>query len=698
VKIGRSLSRAALVGGLAIVLAMIGVFLAPHGIRTRSTVVGLKLIGRLDGVTWSDLRYSIVPHSGFDMTSLAASHSPYESYELPAKYAEDSLAGKETFGRRCAQCHGPDATGGIGPSLVSAAPKRATSDWAMYRVIEDGIPNTPMRPTRLNFPEAWQVIGYLRAEQTRLAAGRARAAARAIAPIAETELARGDSSSDDWVSYAGGFTGQRNKDVPELTEASLRRLRVRWAYQMSDDPDHTQTSPIAVRNLLIVTQVNEVTALDQRDGRVVWKFHRDPPDVRVCCGRGNRGVAVYGDLVYYTSLDAHLFALDLATGRVVWDVTVADWTQGFAMSGAPLVADGKVVVGVAGGEFAARGFLDAYEPETGRRIWRFYTIPNPGEPGAETWPAPRRGVVIGGGGTWVTGAYDPGLKTVYWGTGNPSPDFNPRVRPGSNLYSCSLIALDITTGKLKWSYQFTPNDGHDWDASQQPVLTDAVWHGTPRKLILWANRNGFFYVLDRVSGKFLLATPFVHQTWNDGFDSSGVPKNRPGSEPTPEGTAVYPSVGGATNWWPPAYSQGLGLLYIPARANGSIYYSNDRLEDAFTMITGGVGRPIGGDSLKRSVVAMDLQTGAIRWQADFPYANRSPMGGLLGIGDRLVLGGYGPDFFVLDAATGRRLWSQNLGASIAGSPVVYRTDGQVRLATTAGTVLFVYELAPKDGR
>jgi len=664
-----------------------------EGFWVRLQLIGLKSAGALEGVSLTEIPSLLRPHSGFNLPTLVSTRNPYAVLELPATFHADSADGARIFESRCATCHGPTAEGGVGPALAAATPKHGATDWAMFRVIRDGVPGTPMRATGLSFADTWRVIAHVRSLQHGAAnhTPERPGATAGVVPVSAEEIAGADTTDDTWLAYAGGWSGRRNKDVPELTAATVRELNLVWAHQLSADPTTSQTTPIAVRGLLLLTTVNGVTALSQRTGEVRWRFYREPSTgVSLCCGRTNRGVAVLGSRVYYPTLDAHLIALDLATGKVVWDVVVADYLEGYSMSGAPLVAGGKVIVGVGGSEFGVRGFLDAYDPNSGERLWRFHTLAAPGTPGGESWPDDA--ALRGGGGTWVTGAYDPDLGLVFWGTGNPAPDFAPEVRPGDNLYTCSVIALDVRNGRLKWSYQFTPNDSHDWDAAQQPVLVETHWNGKLRKLLLMANRNGFFYVLDRVTGEFLRATPYVRQTWNDGFDSLGRPKVRLGTAPTPGGTVVYPSVTGATNWWSPAYSDSLGLLFVPTRDMGSIYFREPRLTDASGQYTGGRAVPVPSDLPDNSVTALDVQTGLVRWRANLSHVRWSWIGGLLAIGGRLVIGGHGPELFAYDAATGKQVWSRNLGATIASPPIVFRAQGKPRLAAIAGTVLFVFEL------
>lgn len=672
---------------LAVVLVCT-VMIASAGARVRARIVAYKVLGRLPGVTRADLAPIIRPGAGFDLDALEATRNPYASLRTPPHLAGDTARGRSLFESRCSQCHGRSAEGISGPGLAAATRKHGTTDWAAFRVIQDGVPGSAMVPTGLGFDDTWRVIAHI----TRTVAARAdssRAGRPPLPPITDADIAGADQSLDEWRLYNGGWSGHRNKDVPALTATTVGTMRMGWAYQMPRDPPTSQSTPIAVRGLLIVTAATDVIALDQVSGAVVWQWHRDLPEpVKLCCSRANRGVGVFGDLVFVGTLDAHLFALDLATGQVRWTVHVAEASQGYSITGAPFPVEGKLIVGVGGGEFGIRGFLDCYEPATGKRLWRTWTVPAKGEPGSETW----NGTTPGGGPTWVPGAYDPATKTLYWGVGNPSPDFAPDVRPGDNLFTNSAIAVDLETGTIKWSFQFTPNDSHDWDSAQTPILADITWEGQRRPVVLWANRNGYFYVLDRATGKFLRATQFGKQTWNDGFDANGHAKPRADAAPTPNGTVVYPGVGGATNWWPSAYSDKLGMVFISAKDDGSVFFRDRTLTNEADAFLGGRTQPVAGQPPVYYVIAMDAETGSERWKSIAPETRSSAMGGLLAIGDRLVIGGQSNTFFALDARTGKRVWEASLGGPIYGAPVTFRTNGKTRVAVVAGTVLFVFEL------
>ena len=376
----------------------------------------------------------------------------------------------------------------------------------------------------------------------------------------------------NWLTYSGSYSSQRYSALDQVTPANVKNLEMKWVFQ-ADSIQKMEASPIVVDGVMYVTQApNDVVALDAKTGRIFWTYqYRVSPDARLCCGQVNRGLAIHGDTLFMGTIDAHLVALDAKNGRVLWNIEVADPKLGYSITEAPLVVKDKVVLGPAGGEYGIRGFFAAYDVATGKEAWRFYTIPAPGEPGNETWAGDSW--KHGSGSSWSTGSFDPDLNAIYWGTGNPGPDWNPDTRRGDNLYTCSVVALDADTGKLKWHFQFTPNDSSDWDSAQVPVLADMDWNGNRRKVMLWANRNGFFYVLDRTTGKFMRGNAFVHQTWAAGLDENGRPIRLPDTQPTVEGTRLYPGMQGGTNWYSPSWSPRTGLFYVPAWKDYYSYFS-----------------------------------------------------------------------------------------------------------------------------
>src|SRR5436190_10849735 len=356
-----------------------------------------------------------------------------------------------------------------------------------------------------------------------------------------------------WLTFGGTYSNQRYSPLTQITPANVGRLLPQWTFQTAT-LGNFETTTLLRDNILYVTGPQNVAwALDARSGRQIWRYRRELPatGLTACCGLVNRGFGVLGDKLFMTTLDAHLLALDMKTGTIAWDATLEDYKIGYASTIAPLVVKDKVIVGVAGGEFGIRGFIDAYDAQTGKRAWRFYTIPGPGEPGNNTWA--HDSWKTGGAGVWTTGAYDPEQNLVFYGTGNPGPDYHSESREGDNLYSAAVIALDADTGKLRWYYQFTPHDVHDWDSTEVPVLGDITIGGQLRKVLMFANRNGFYYTLDRTTGKVIAAKPFVTTTWAKEVGNDGRPVMLPGNTPDEEGSRTCPDITGGTNFWPPTF-------------------------------------------------------------------------------------------------------------------------------------------------
>jgi len=443
-----------------------------------------------------------------------------------------------------------------------------------------------------------------------------------------------------------------------------------------------------------VQGINDVFALDATTGKTIWSYlYKPDPAARNCCGQETRGLAVLGDKVFLAALDTTVIALDARTGKEIWKTQAADPKQRYSMTHAPLAIKDKVIAGVAGGEFGIRGFVAAFDANTGKEVWRFYTVPGPGEPGHETWAGDSW--MHGGAPIWETGSYDPETNLTFWGTGNAGPDWNGDARLGDNLYSSSVIALDADTGKLKWHYQFSPHNEFDWDATQIPVLVDMQYQGQPRKVMLWANRNGMFYVLDRTNGKFLLGKPFVKVNWATGFDEAGRPIRAPGIEPTKQGTLVYPGNQGGTNWYNPSYSPHTGFFYIPSWENSSSTYVKGDEPPPFdekVSYTGDRPKPgATGDDVYSAIRAIDPKTGEKKW--DYRMSAPSTEGGVLTTtSDVLFAGGRDGSFFALDARTGKLLWDANLGPSVAAGPMTYMVNGKQYVSIQAGSSLFTFAL------
>ena len=510
----------------------------------------------------------------------------------------------------------------------------------------------------------------------------------------------------NWFTYSGGTSSHRHSPLTQVTPANAKDLELQWIYQARSLEKFEATALVVDGILYTVQAPNDVIALDAVTGRVFWTYAYTPSaEARPCCGRVNRGLAVLGDTLFMGTIDAHLVAIDAKNGKPLWNTTVAKAESGYALTHAPLVVKDKVIIGTAGGEYGIRGFIAAYDAHTGKELWRFYTIPGPGEPGHETWGGDSW--KTGGGSVWVTGSYDPDLNLTYWGIGNPGPDWNGDPRPGDNLYSDSVVALDADTGKLKWYYQFSPHDEFDYDSVQVPVLADMDWpdkdgHARPRKLMLWANRNGLYYALDRTTGQFLMGKPFVAVNWMNGFDEKGRPMRISGKAPTKEGTLIYPGNLGGTNWYSPSYSPHTGLFYIPTWANYSSVYikMNDDYEEGRRYTGGFPKAPVpylrSPQNYRKeeegygAVLAVDAKTGEKKWE--FKMGDVTEAGILTTASDVLFSGGRDGYFYALDARKGTLLWKVSVGGAVASGPMTYAVGGRQYVAVTAGNSLFTFAL------
>ncbi len=496
----------------------------------------------------------------------------------------------------------------------------------------------------------------------------------------------------DWLTYNGGYFGHRHSTLDQITTSNVSGLVPAWVYQVQGN-GQMETSAIVADGIMYVTEPpTTVTALDPKNGRPLWSYVRPMPSNLRLIGfpATNRGVAILDDKVFVGSLDGVLIALDAQTGAVRWEAKVADNGTGHSITMAPLAVKDKIVVGISGGEAGIRGFVDAYEAATGKLAWRTYTVPAAGEPGVETWAG--ESWKNGAGATWLTGSYDPALNLLYWGTGNPGPDWNGDVRKGDNLYTSSVLALDADTGKMKWHFQYTPHDVHDWDANQIQVLADLTVGGKPRKALITANRNAFYYVLDRVTGEFLHAAPYAKQTWARGIDPKGRPRVIEGTDPTPEGNLVYPSLQGSTNWPSPSYSPQTGLFYVPVREMGSYYYKTDVEYEAGQPFTGGGERRL-ADEAWGAVRALDAVTGAKVW--DFRLPSPSWSGVLSTAGGLVFSGSNEGNVYALDAKTGAPLWQFQVGGMVRSNPTTFLVEGRQHVSVAAGRAVFVFALPPR---
>ena len=530
------------------------------------------------------------------------------------------------------------------------------------------------------------------------------------AQVTFDRLVRAAQEPHNWLSYSGGYFSQRHSELVQMTPDNVKNLESAWIYQLnSREPTSTrfEVTPVVADGIMYIVQPpNDIVSLDAVSGRSFWTYSYNPsPQARPCCGRLNRGLAIHEDRLFMGTIDGHMVAIDAKTGKLLWDVTVVRPEAGYAFASAPLVIKDKVIMGPAGGEYGIRGFLAAFDVATGKEVWRFNLVPGPGEPGFDTWQGDSW--KTGGASIWLTGSYDPELNLTYWGVGNPGPDWNGDNREGDNLYSNSVVALDADTGTLKWHFQFSPHDEFDYDAVQIPVLADAAWQGKPRKLMYFANRNGYFYVLDRATGQFLSGTPFVEVNWASGLDpKSGRPIRVAGKAPSaPPGTLIFPGNQGGTNWYSPSFSPRTGLFYIPTWANYSSLYVRDKVEyvEGRRFAGGGARAPVpgirsgqGGYSWAKpeegygAVRAIDPNTGALRWEykmSDLTWA------GILTTASNVLFSGSGEGyFFALDARNGNLLWKTQLGSVIRSGPMSYAINGKQHVAVAAGSALFVFKL------
>jgi PQQ-dependent dehydrogenase (methanol/ethanol family) len=496
----------------------------------------------------------------------------------------------------------------------------------------------------------------------------------------------------DWPTYHGRLSGNRHSELREINTANVVQLGAKWMFPIADS-NRLEVTPVVVDGVMYVTNANQAYALDARSGRQIWHYSR-PLTKGVIGDAGsaiNRGVAVLGNTVFMVTDHAHIIALHRLTGELLWDTEMADYRKHYGATSAPLVVKDLVLSGTSGGDEGARGFVDAYKASTGERVWRFWNMPAPGEPLSETWVgrAMEHGCVDG----WLTGTYDPTTDLIYWPTGNPCPDYNGDERKGDNLYSSSVLALEPETSKLRWHYQFTPHDLHDWDAAQTPMLIDADFRGRQRKLLVQANRNGFFYVLDRITGEFLLGEPFVKKlTWASGIGPNGRPKLVPGQEPTEQGTRTCPSVSGATNWMSTAYNPATGLFYVMALESCNIYTKSSAWWEPGQSFYGGAARRVPGEIEQKVLRAIDVQTGKIAWEVPQAGGGHSAGGVLSTAGGVVFFGDDNGALAAVDAKTGMTLWHFHTNEAWRASPMTYMVGGKQYVAVASGSNIIAFGL------
>jgi len=592
-------------------------------------------------------------------------------------------SGPSDFVARCAGCHGGDANGGERAPAI----RRDRTDAQFIDIIRHGRPAAGMPAFNLPDADVQRLVAFIRATPPLAEPSRHLQNVRTI-PFAEVAAPH----AGDWPSYHGRLDGNRHSSLAQISANNISRLAPRWIFTIRGS-DKLEMTPVVVDGVMYVTAVNEVFALDARNGHALWHFQR--PRSRGLAGDAaggiNRGVAVLGTRVFLVTDNAHLLALDRGRGKLVWDVEMADSSQNYGATSAPLAVNDLIISGTSGGDEGARGFVAAYRADTGARVWRFWTVPSRDEPLAKTWA----GAALEHGCTtaWLTGTYDPKLDLLYWTTGNPCPDYNGDERQGDNLYSDSVLALKPATGELRWHYQFTPHDLHDWDAEETPMLIDAPFDGAERHLLVQANRNGFFYVLDRSDGRLLQAKAFVDKlTWASGIGANGRPQLLPGAEPTAEGAHACPSVEGATNWFSTAFHPGTGLFYVIALEKCNIYTKSAAVWKAGESYYGGSTRRVPGETPRKYLRALDPRTGSRVWE--LPQSGPgSAWGGVLSTAGGVVFyADDSGDFAAADAATGRPLWRWAANATWKASPMTYLADGRQYVAIAGGPNVLAFAL------
>ena len=504
------------------------------------------------------------------------------------------------------------------------------------------------------------------------------------------DILNGLSEPSKWLTYSGDYTGQRHSPLTMITPGNVQDLVPIWTFQTGTMTRGRgfETTPLVLDGVLYVTGSNNFAwALDARTGRPFWQYRRNLPDDLTYGSSApvNRGFGILGDRLFMVTLDAHLLALDRKTGSVLWDIELADYQIGYAATLAPLVINDKVIVGISGGEYPTRGFIDAYDPTSGDRIWRFYTVPSPGEFGSETWPDDPEVMARGGGATWMTGSFDPELNLIYWGTGNPNPDYYGEKREGDNLFTNSILAIEADTGTLRWHYQFTPHDLHDWDSNHVPVLADLVLDGELRKVVMVANRNGFFYMLDRVTGELLVGKPFTDTTRAREIGSDGRPiVLNDGSK------GCLPDPWGGTNFMPPSFNPDLEMLFVTAREVCATFVPQEPEIVPGRPSFGGVvwiDRDQGYGALR----AIDVKTGERQWEFRYPSAT---MAGVMTTASGLVFAGdHEGNFMAFEASSGRNLWHYQTGSRIWGAAAMTHVlDGRQHVLIPSGTTLVAFAL------
>jgi alcohol dehydrogenase (cytochrome c) len=497
--------------------------------------------------------------------------------------------------------------------------------------------------------------------------------------------------SANWLSYNGDYTGRRYSALREINTNNVAQLRAQWVFH-APNSDRLEVTPVVADGIMFLTSANDAYALDAQTGQSLWHYSRPITEGLIddASQHHNRGVGIWHSRIYIETDNAHLLCLDARSGHLLWDVPYTDGDPNYGATSAPLVVKDKVLVGTSGGDDGVRGFIAAYDAETGREAWRFWTIPAPGEFGSSSWPGDAW--KHGGGTTWMPGTFDPELNTLYWGTSNPAPDFDGDPRPGDDLYTDCLLALDADTGKLKWYFQFTPHDLFDYDATETPMLVDAMFRGQKRKLVVEANRNGFIYVLDRTAGTLLFTTRFAEKlNWATGIGQNGRPI-RTDAQPSEKGTRICPGMVGATNWYSPSFSPDTSMLYFIALESCDVYSKKPQeFQRGKTYYSTGV-RQSQGDHNQKILLAYALESDKPVWRYVQAGEGRSSAGTMTTAAGLLFFGDDTRSFEAVEARTGKPLWHFNTGQNIDASPMSYAVGMKQYVAIAAGSDVFSFAL------
>ena len=633
----------------------------------------------------------------------------------PAASAQDS--GRQVFAQRCAGCHGSDGNGGeLGPGIATRVPTRTNQE--LTTLFRQGLPASGM-PAFANLSESdtGSLIQFLRTikpragsapERATLTVGGSTLSGLVLNQSQFDEQLLGDdrkihllrkngsqlrsvTSQTDWTSYNGGYAGSRYSTLTQINKGNISSLAPKWMFSLRNT-NNLQVTPVVSEGVMYVSAANECYALDAGSGREIWHYQRARTKGLVgnAAGGVNRGVSIAGDRLFMVTDHAHIIALNKHTGALLWETEMADWHQNYNATGAPLPVGSLVVTGTSGGDEGVRGFVAAFDQASGKEVWRWWTTPKRGEPGSDTWQG--KGLDHPAGTTWMTGTYDPALDTIYWTVGNPGPDLYGEDRLGDNLYTDSLVALDAKTGAKKWHFQFTPHDVWDYDAEETPALVDANWQGQPRKLVVQANRNGFFYVLDRTNGKFLFGTQYVKNvTWATGLDSSGRPMRVPNMEPTLEGKRVCPSLDGASNWYSTSWNPATNLYYVQTNDKCGVFTKVPLEWEAGKGFMGGSFAPA-PEPAQRLLRAIDITTGKAVWSLPQTGTVNSWGGVLSTAGGVVIFGEDSGALMAADAATGKALWSFQTNALWKASPMTYVFDNKQYVAVAAGSDIIAFGL------